>query len=223
MNRWLVLGVVSFLLVVGSAFSAGSVMTDRCINETCVIQAKTSPVGVLVALAMLTLVFAHKQSASVPREAGTVRLRMRIGAGVVDFLAAASIIGPLTALPMLVYAAITSGPFLWAVQSIDPNGFDHALAVGLMFCALSAFFAYFYLPPRRGRLTLGQYIFGYKMIGQLNRRPNYLMSGSLAFIGVIVWPISIFLAFRRPDREFWWSVRAGFRAVRIEEREQSKL
>lgn len=129
-------GVVVGLLLGQSVLGSSNIMTDRCLNGTCVILARTSPQGLMFAMAGLMLVIFHRPRPSTAAPGQTVWLRARVGAFLIDFLAALTIVGPLAALPMLVYAAALSGSFLWSVQSIAPDWWDHLFAVA---CVLVGF------------------------------------------------------------------------------------
>jgi uncharacterized RDD family membrane protein YckC len=214
MQRRTLFLTIAALLLISMLFSQGNVMTDQCVNGACVIHAKTSPVAVLVGIAMLVLIVSFKRKLLEPLD-GRVKLRTRIGAFLIDLFTASAIVGPLTALPMLGYAALVSGPFMWAIESIAPSPFDHIVAVALVISGFIGLFAYFLAPVARGIQTPGQYIFGYRVETNGLRRPNWFILGFSAFVGVATWPISLLLASRRDDREFWWSAKSGLRAVTL--------
>jgi len=212
MRRRTLFVIIAALLLISMVFSQGNVMTDQCVNGACVIHAKTSPVAVLVGLAMLILIVFFKRKSFEPVD-GRVKLRTRVGAFIIDLFTASAIVGPLTALPMLGYAALVSGPFMWAIESIAPDPLDHIVAVALVISGFITLFAYFLAPVARGVQTPGQYILGYRVETNGPRRPNWFVLGFSAFVGVVSWPISLLLASRRDDREFWWTAKSGLRAV----------
>ena len=214
MRRSVLFWLIVALLVISALFSQGNVMTDQCVNGACLILAKTSPVAVLVAIVMLVLVLSYGRKHPTPLE-GQVSLRTRIAAFLIDLFAAASIMGPLTALPMLGYAALVSGPFVWAVQSTSPGPVDHLVALALVASGFAGALVYFLLPVAWRLQTPGQYIMGYRVVTDGARSPNWLVLGIFAFVGVVTWPISLLLASRRTDREFWWSAQVGLHAVGV--------
>lgn len=217
MKRSWVLAAVVGLALVSMVFGASSAMTDQCVNGACVIVARTTPVGVLMAAAFLLLVIFHRPRPSTPVPGERVRLRARLGAFLIDVITVMSIVGPIAALPMLIYAAVVMGSFLWAVQVDNPDWWDHLIAAPLALGGVTGMVAYFCVLPRLRRQTLGQYVLGYRIVAMEGKRPNFALLGFLGFVGVCVWPVSLILAALRPDREFWWSRTVGVHAQRVAE------
>jgi uncharacterized RDD family membrane protein YckC len=215
MKRSWVLAAVLIAFVVQSVFGVSNVLSDQCINGSCVILARTSPVGLLSAAALLALtVFLHPIPAA-PVAGQTVRLRRRVGAFFIDIFAAMMIVIPLAALLMLLYAAAMSKAFAWAVQVSPPDWWDHVIAVVLVIGAFAGLIAYYQLPLRRGRQTLGQYVLGYRLEPSEDGKPHYAKLRILSVVGVCFWPISLAMALSRPDREFWWNHASGVQAVSL--------
>lgn len=217
MKRSWVLATVLIVLLAQSAFGVSNVLTDQCVNQGCVILARTSPIGLLSSAALLALTIFLRPVPAAPVAGQTVRLRRRVGAFFIDIFAAMSIVVPLAALPMLLYAAAMSKVFLWAVQVSQPDWWDHVIAVVLIISAVAGLVVYYQLPLRRGRQTLGQYVAGYRLEPREGGTPRYAKLTMLSLAGVCLWPISLAMAAARPDREFWWNRAAGVCAVRLEE------
>lgn len=215
MKRAWVLAIIVGLLILQIASGSSNVMTDRCVNGTCEIVAQTSPWAIMAAVACLAVVIFHRPLASSPAPEQKVRLRSRVAAFFIDIFAGFSIVGPLSALPMVLYVALASGSFWWGARISGPNVWEHLFAVVLVLGAVLGLFVYFYAPQARGRRTLGQYVMGYRVERIEGRTVNYVVLGLLTFVGVCAWPVSMVLALLRPDREFWWSLKSGVRAVRL--------
>lgn len=190
-------------------------MTDRCVSETCEIVAQTSPWAIVASVLCLALVIFYRPLVFYPAPEQKVRLRSRLAAFFIDIFVGFSIIGPLSALPVVLYVALASGSFWWGVRISGPNLWEHMFAIVLVLGAMVGLFVYFYAPQARGRQTLGQYVMGYRVERVEGRTINYVVLGLLTFVGVCAWPVSVILALLRPDREFWWSVKTGVRAVRL--------
>lgn len=216
MKRSWVLAIVLIVLVAHSVFGVSNVLTDQCVNGSCVILARTSPIGLLGSVALLALTILVRPAPATPAVGQTVRLRRRVGAFFIDVFVAMMIVVPLAAMPMLLYAASVSKVFEWAVQVSQPDWWDHVIAVVLVISSVAGLALYYQLPLRRGRQTLGQYVLGYRLEPSDSGKPQYAKLTMLSFVGACLWPISLAMAASRSDREFWWNRASGMHAVRLE-------
>ncbi|RAK56723.1 RDD family protein [Phenylobacterium deserti] len=215
-QRWVLTVIIGAWLFATVLSGGGSVLRDECVNGVCVVQARTSLASVLIAAGLLAFVLTYRRK---PVEAlpgaGPVRLRTRIFALVLDMLAAGAITVPLGALPMLAYAAATSGEFLWAVQSNRATAVDHLFASTLVLATMVGMGVYFFLPVIRGAQTPGQYVAGYRIASVGGSAPKWPAVIVTALLGLLLWPVSVVLALGREDREFWWNRRQGLQAVPV--------
>ncbi|WP_143435534.1 RDD family protein [Henriciella aquimarina] len=137
---------------------------------------------------------------------GPVRLWKRFLAFFIDFFVSVAIFTSPLVLFELGLEASWTGHFSWQVERdfSRPTDWVHAL---LTFLMLGGVFSYFWLLPKVGRATIGQYIMGYRV------EPSPVRSGAsqyahrtfAAFVALCVWPLTLALAAgQTKPGEYWW-------------------
>ncbi|MAP95293.1 MAG: hypothetical protein CMK07_10120 [Ponticaulis sp.] len=112
--------------------------------------------------------------------------------------------------------ALHTGEFLWVVERDFARPTDAIVFVAAM-VALFGMFCYFWLIPRSGNATIGQFVLGYQIKAADGGRANFAYRTLSAFAAFCVWPVTLFLA--RKDRvggEYWWDRCSGTEAVRCD-------
>jgi len=145
-----------------------------------------------------------------------VRIWERFAAFCIDYLIVFVISLTFSILPALLIESMTTGSFQWSFYRDFLRPTDW-LFVPAFLMIVAILFAYFYIHPVIGWGTIGQRIFGYRLeavAGSAKHPFGYNIF--LAFVGLCAWPISLYLAAKREDKAFWWNLRTGIRAVRVE-------
>lgn len=217
MSRLAVFIVVLGAFVLSSWSAGGSVGSSyACENARCAVTASSSPISILLSVALTVFALIYPQRASVPDETGVVGVWRRVGAFLLDFASVVMVAGSLGAVPVLVAEAQFTGVFEWAFERDFERPTDMAYLLPAVVGAFLLLFFYFYLHPRVGRQTLGQYVLGYRVTEATSgANPSYGARALLSFIGLCVWPISVILALRTPSKAFWWDSATNSKVVRV--------
>ncbi len=216
MKRLHVLVIVLGLVGLSSYLSGGPVgASSECINDECQVWASSSLGSCAVAVGLLLFVMRYPKRQGVFDLSLVVGVWRRFAAFLLDCLLVLSTIVPFVSLPALILEAHATGAFQWSferdfVRSTDMLIFGTGAL--LTFCAL---FLYHYWHLRAGRATVGQYIMGYTITAatDTDRKPAYALRVLTAFVGLSVWPVSVFSALRSPDKRFWWDEFTDTRAI----------
>lgn len=216
MNRFLV-----FILVVGffyicSAFSGGKLTaSSECVNHDCVVSAAASPASIVGALILLVFVSFYRQA---PFEKSPIAVGVwrRFGAFFLDYALTLFILSPVYTLPILIGEASHVGNFSWSFEREFSRPSDTAFLLPGIFATFVGILFYFYIHLRMSRQTVGQYVFGYRIVdGSLkNGSPAYVKRVLLAPIGLCAWPVSVIFALRNPTKAFWWDIVSNTFAVK---------
>ncbi len=218
MSRLSVVAVMlcSFTLI--SWATGGSVgASSICDNSTCAVAASLSPISLLVAIALTLFVLRYRQRTSLADESKVVGIWRRFGAFFLDFVIVLMVASSLGAVPLLTAEAYFTGSFQWAFEREFARATDFILVLPAALGALLLLFFYFYQHPRVDRQTVGQYVFGYRvMAAEGADNPQYGARVLLSFIGLCMWPISVAFALRTKNRAFWWDAGTYSRTVRVD-------
>ncbi|MES1197055.1 MAG: RDD family protein [Pseudomonadota bacterium] len=210
---WVALIVVALSGVTLLATTNGGVQ-DYCGSKDCAVHAATSPLSLVASVCLLVFVLVHAHESAEPDRTDPVSFRRRFVGFLIDFCVGLCACVPLLVVPVLLIEARQSGVFRWEF-SRDYGRPTDVVIVLIVFLTFGALFAYFYAHARIGRQTVGQYVLGYQIEPLPGAKPQYAANVILGYIGLCMWPISLFLAARRIDKAFWWSLRTGTRVVGV--------
>ena len=79
--------------------------------------------------------------------------------------------------------------------------------------------SYFWLPPKFGKATLGQYVMGIRIVAARYEKPNYILRFCLGFISLWFWVLTILWRFagmfqlRKQSNIFWWDRHSQTRMI----------
>jgi RDD family len=216
MNRYQVLAVLVLAFIAMNWASTGQIgATSECHNGHCVVSAASSWVAIVVALGMgifLALYRPRTQALDPSRVVGVWR---RFGAFFVDFTSVVMIVSPLAALPVLVAEANYTATFKWSFMRDYSRPTDAPYILSAVLVMFGALFSYFYLHARYGRPTVGPYVLGYRVTHATGAAPSYARRIVLSFVGLCMWPVSVILALRKPQKSFWWDTATNTMVTRV--------
>jgi hypothetical protein len=217
MNRFLVFIVIPGGLVLSSWASSETVgAQSKCADSECLVSAGSSPVALVVALALLVFLFAYPLRAYPPDDQRVVGVFRRLGAFLLDVGLIMAIAAPIGAIPTLLAEYHYTDKFQWSFTREFARQTDMALILPVAIGIFMAMFFYFSHYPRKNRQTLGQYVLGYRVVAAGSARPpSYGVRTLLSFIGMCMWPISVVMALSSERKAFWWDAASGTEVVHV--------
>lgn len=106
--------------------------------------------------------------------------------------------------------------YIWP-ESVGSQPLDPVLMAALIALGVSAFFSYFWLHPKFGRATLGQYIMGYRIERDPNPQipPHHFVRTVFAMIAICSWHLwGWFVKYEDTQKgNYWWDRIGQTRAV----------
>jgi uncharacterized RDD family membrane protein YckC len=217
MIRLVVLALVVVTFILTDWVSGGNLgASSECRNAECLVTASSSVPSLIVASVLALLLAYYRYPQGADDRVKVVGVWRRLGAFLIDFVVVLVIVSPFGAIPILIAEGHYSGTFQWAFTRHYSRATDVALISPSAFVAFLALYLYFYLYSRSNRATTGQFILGYRVVAQPGSNgPNYALRVLLSFVGLCAWPISLFLALRRPEKSFWWDQSTHTRVTRV--------
>ena len=219
MSPRLVFIVVVSTYLASAWASGGSVgANSECVNSDCLVAASSSPVSVLIVLALAVFVVKYRQRSGAIDNAKVVGFWRRIGAFLTDSAVVLLVIAPVAALPLLVAEGRYTGTFHWAFERRFSRSTDMVILLPGIAASFAGLFLYFYVHARTGRATVGQYVLGYRVTasGETGAAPNWGTRVMYSFLGLCMWPVSVVLARRTPQKICWWDSKTNTRVVRVQ-------
>ncbi len=214
-RTWVFCALAAILVAVLATGPQG--FNATCVNTHCYISASTSLVGLIASFLLAVLISLYRQKIGTPAPVEPVKIWERFVAFFADCFVVVAIISPVTTLPILLAEASATGSFQWSFERDFSRSTDAALAgpgILLMFAGL---FAYFYVHPLIARQTVGQYLLGFRVEGVpgSGKAPAFGLNVFFSYIGLCMWPVSVYLAAKRQDKAFWWNLRTHTRLIRV--------
>lgn len=212
-----------FIVLVGaylaSAWTSGGNIgaSSGCVNSDCLVSASSSLLSVVIAVALALFIARYRQVAVTLDSAKVVGLWRRFGAFVIDFAAVLLVVAPVAALPLLIVESHYTGAFHWSFERRFARSTDMVTLMPGIVAAFAGLLLYFYLHPRLGRPTVGAYVLGYRVMASSDTQsaPNWAMRTVCSFLGLCMWPVTVILALRTPQKVCWWDSVAGTQAIRV--------
>lgn len=217
MRRTLVFCALVAILVAEFATAPQHGFNSTCINDRCYMSASTSFLALVASAVFAAFVIFYPQEAGTPIHVEPIKIWEGFAAFFIDFLVVLSATSPIATLPILLAEADATGIFQWRFERDFSRPTDAALAVPGVLSGFAVFFAYFYIHPAIGRQTVGQYLLGFRVEGVpgSDNKPDFALNVLLGYIGLCVWPVSVYLAANRQDKAYWWNLRTRTRVVRV--------
>ena len=97
------------------------------------------------------------------------------------------------------------------VLSAIPELLTPVISIGIL--------AYFWLPPKFGKATLGQYVMGIRIVAAEYEKPNYILRLFLGFISLWFWVLTLVWRFvgmfqlQEQSNVLWWDRHSQTRTV----------
>jgi hypothetical protein len=217
------LSLLVFLVSVGLVYFDGSVggISLFCTSSsadpemTCLLTAGTSVSALMGSGVGAMLVAFGRPRIAVGADAPFAPVRHQVLSAFIDLVLAGVIATPVLT---YLYVALINGDG-WRINDglrqleyvrVESGGREVALALLLVGAMMITVVAYFAVHNTLLRRTVGQVVAG---IDAVNTSDRPVARGSkrflLSIVGLMVWPISVFLALRDPERQFWWNRKYG--------------
>ena len=205
----------------GSATLSGNHMgaSSSCVNDKCLVAASSSVGSVIISLALFVYLFLRPTAPLRINANGVVGVWRRFWAFLIDYALVLFVVSPLAALAPLLIEAGHTGSFEWSFVRTFSRPSDSLVVVPAVFASFTALYLYFFLHPLKNWQTVGEYILGFKVVAasDIGPKPVYGTRPITSFIGLCVWPISVYFALQKEDKRFWWDTDSRTRVVRVEE------
>ncbi|MES1156859.1 MAG: RDD family protein [Alphaproteobacteria bacterium] len=217
MRRIWVFAALAAILIVNFGASPHEGFNSTCVNDQCYMSASSSLVSLIASAILAVFTVFYPQKAGESERTEPVKIKERFAAFLIDFFIVISAGGPVATLPILLTEAKAVGRFQWSFERDFSRPTDYVLAVPGVFFMFGLLFVYFYVHLLIGRQTVGQYLLGYRVEGAPSvegKKPAWGLSVLLGYVGLCVWPISVYLAAKREDKAFWWNLQTDTRLVR---------
>jgi hypothetical protein len=217
MNRHLLLALVMAVFFLSGWASGGNIgVSSECRNADCYVSASSSLLSILLAIGLAIFLVTYPQRSRPDDTSTVVGVWRRFGAFFLDCLLVMVIVSPLSAIPVLVSEASYSGTFQWAFERDHSRPTDSLYIFPGVLAGFLALFYYFYQHGRSGRPTVGQYVSSYRVTDAPDSgEPRYALRVVMSFLGLCMWPISVILALRNPNKAFWWDAATRTRVVPV--------
>ena len=217
MSRTWVFWVLVAIVVAMFATGPRQGFNSTCINDHCYMSASTSPQALVVSIFLTAFVVFYPQAPQTSAYGQPVSIVEGFSAFFIDFFIGLAAIAPIATLPILLAEADATGNFRWAFEREFARPSDAALALPGVLAIFGFLYAYFYIHPVIGRQTVGQYVMGFRVeaIPGVGKKPAFGLNVFLGYIGLAMWPVSIYLALSRQDKAFWWNLRTRTQVVRV--------
>lgn len=216
MKKWQVGAVAGALAAVCYASGTRQGFGDVCENNVCKVWAGASWWPVASGSALAAFLFVFPQSPGEPYRAEPVGVLARAIATLIDFVLLIAALAPVAAIPVLVLEGLSTDAFRWSYEREGVLA-DGLIRGPLIVSVFAAMFWYFSRYPAKGRQTVGQYLMGYRMESPPGaERPAAFGAAALyGAFGMSLWPFTLAMAMRRPDKLFWWNERTRTRPVYV--------
>lgn len=187
-----------------------------CSSNQCSMSASTSMMGLVAPGILIAFIVFHPQETGTPKHVEPIKIWERFTAFLIDLLVVFSVSVPIATLPILLAEAGATGNFQWSFERDFSRPTDAALAFPGVLWMFVALVGYFYIHPVIGRQTIGQYLLGFRVeaVPGAGKKPSFGLNILLGYIGLCVWPVSLYLAAKRQDKTCWWNLRTRTRLVR---------
>lgn len=190
---------------------------STCINDHCYVSAAASPLALVMSIVLMAFAAFYRQAPQTSAYGPPVSIVEGFSAFFIDFFVVMAAIVPISTLPLLFAEANATGNFRWAFERDFARPTDAVMALPSALTIFAFLYAYFYVHPVIGRQTVGQYIMGFRVEGVpgIGKKPAFGLNVLLGYIGLCLWPVSVYLALNRKDKAFWWNLRTGTQIVRV--------
>lgn len=217
MNRLTVFLISLIVFFATTNFSGGNIgMSSQCVNSQCTVAASSSLLSVISSILFSIFILRFKQPKQLFDSEYTVGVWRRLGAFFVDYAAVLLVLSPIVSLPLLIAEASYTGDFQWSFYRNFTRSTDQLLFLPAISGTFLCLILYFYRYSISERQTLGEYVAGYKIIpADEESEPGYLKRVIYSFIGLCAWPVSVILALRHGQKQFWWDRACHTKAVRV--------
>jgi len=214
LHRILIFAITAILFYLITNFSGGNVgVSSACMDESCMVVASTSLFSIMfgVIFILFAILFPRAIRNDGEKLAGFWR---RFGAFLIDFIVIILSLSPILALPLIITEYSYTGDFSWAFKREFSRPTDNAVIMPSVFISLFSLVYYFYKFTLMSKPTIGQYILGYRIIGDsvAISKSVALKRVGLSMLGMCAWPIAIIHGLIK-KRVFWWDSGSGSRAV----------
>jgi len=218
MNKFLVFIIIIGFLCLSSWAAGGSIGAgSSCENGKCITYASSSLLSVILSVGLLYFLCSYPQLKYIQDKSKIVGVWRRFGAFYLDFMVALIGITPLLAVPLLLQESSYTGHFDWVFEREFSRSSDSSYLLPSVGIAFWFLFYYFYKHAKSGRQTIGQYVLGYKVVGNTEKLADseWGMRVIYSYIGLCAGPFSLYFALKSPDKAFWWDNATNTKVIRV--------
>lgn len=215
MGRELVGFLIAGAAIVFCVLAAYSTPTVLDCGETCAVSVSREPYAAIWGFVAGTFALVFPQSTTLAKVDQRVEIWRRLFAYLIDLVGAVIVeIFVLGAVLQLITLLVLGTTDLSMIDSSDPIA--GVLGFCSFFAGVALIYILFWLPPKLGRATPGQYVMGYRIVPDSDV-PRFGMRPLLIFVvhaSVHIW--IWFDARGRNDGHFWWDRVTGTRAMKLD-------
>lgn len=210
LTGFLALGGIIFLALIVES----STPVKIAYGENCNLTISRDPYFIFGGLLIGILSIGFPQIKPVTQHATPITLWRRFFAALADLHI--SIFLALTVVSLGLYAALflNAGSWNWADYS-GTEADAGLLSIGGALVGFLILYAYFWLPPKIGRATIGQYIMGFQIISD-SETPIYVLRPILGYFAIgsfVIW--AWFDSKGATEGRYWWDRATGTRPVKV--------
>lgn len=182
------------------------------------IGASISPLAIFVYLTLFVWIHWQLQSRHKIIPESTVGFLARAGAGLVDLCLLSFATVVTTTLVVAILESFHLGEITLSFHRDGITGPDHFASLTALIAAFAYIRLLVYMPIVNQTATIGQFLFGYRVIKPETEWKRTRTLGNMISAGycMAMWPITWYRAVRRGDGIMWWEETSGFRARRID-------
>ena len=205
------------LLTLVGFLTGGIGAKATCLNDKCQVAAAASIAGLVCVSLIAALPYLLPR---IPVEAAQVRrvgILRRLAALYVDMFASWLPLSPFLTLAFLIVEASNTGNFQWTFSRDFERSSDKFLILGSALAMFGGLFAYHLLHLMHNRQTWGQYLLGYRLCEDREKRSMLWALKRLGWtlVTLSVWPIAVLVALSNKERHFWFDTMSDCTPHRV--------
>ena len=199
-------------------------ISSHCNNKQCNVSISSSFISFLSSIILILFVSLFPRKKSENSGIESVGAFRRFAAFYIDFSIILTCLIPLIALPQLLIESSIVGTFHWSVNRSFVRESDSIYMIPAFLFSLVLIFYYFYKYPKLGNQTVGQYVLGYKIVALKGSmvEPSYGLRVVYSYMGLCIWPISVYYSLQSSNRTFWWDNITNTKAVCVQYESNNK-
>lgn len=213
---FLILGGI--IVLMSYAAPQGSGFSNECVDNQCRFVAATSLKALIFGPFLGVMIFFIPKKKIIPDASRAVGIFRRLGAIYINmFVVMLPVISALV-VPMLLIEALYTGEFRWSFYREYSRNTDVLVSGLSVLIVFGLMFFYYYRALKIERPTIGQFLMGYYIDGngEVWTRKRAWKRIGWSMLTLCIWPVTIFIALRNPDKAFWFDLKTNSLAMRFD-------